>query len=673
MFDIDWRSGLVEEQLAAAEHDARPLVVAAGAGTGKTRTLTARVARLVESGVAPERILLLTFTRRAAASMTTRAAALCGDPSIGARLWSGTFHAVAHRVVVEHAQHLGLLDVTVLDPGDVVDLVDLLREAHGLTGTGRRLPTSRTIADIGSRAVNTATPSREVMATHFPWALEFADEINALLRDYGARKRERGLVDFDDLLLTWRALLAHPDTGARIRARWDHVLVDEYQDVNSVQVDIVRLLRPGGDGLTVVGDDAQAVYGFRGADAGHLLALHDELPDATLVRLERSFRSTQAVLDLANVVRPGDLPIRLTAAREEQGARPRVVHCTNADDEAREVAEAVLTAHQDGTALREQAVLMRTGSHSDVLEIELRVRGIPFVKYGGIGYLDTAHVRDLLAAFRVTVNPADEISWFRLLTRHRAIGKATARTLAARLADIGTGWDERVEDLVAEAPPRARTALAATLGELALAGASDAVPEAVEACRRAVVPLLRAHYADWARRSDDIETLAGAAATQRDLRAFVADATLDPASASSEQASRPHLDEDYLVLSTIHSAKGLEWDAVHLLRAADGAMPSDMSLGTEDGLAEELRLFYVALTRARDELRVYVPARLPTHPTSLHARHVIAKPSRFLTPDALATVDEVHTDAVRSAERRPAAPRPVAAHVPLPSVDGLFT
>ncbi|WP_051266446.1 ATP-dependent helicase [Nakamurella lactea] len=665
MIESEWRAGLDDRQRAAAEHDAGPLIIAAGAGTGKTRTLTARVAGLLESGVPPERILLLTFTRRAATSMTSRAAAMCADTGAGGRIWGGTFHAVAHRMAAEHAQHLGLTDVTVLDPADVIDLLDLTREESGLTGTDRRMPTSKTIADVYSRAINTGTPARTVMSEQFPWCLAHADQINDLLRDFTARKRSRGLLDFDDLLLTWRALLAHPDTGARLRERWDWVLVDEYQDVNQVQVDIVRLLRPDGSGLTVVGDDAQAVYGFRGATAGQLLSLHADLPEATLIRLERNFRSTQQILNLANVARPGELRLDLVADRDAVGARPALLHCENGDDEARQVAEAVLAAHSDGLDLREQAVLMRTGSHSNQLEIELKVRNIPFVKFGGIGYLDTAHVRDLLAAFRIALNPADEVSWYRLLTRHRAIGKAHARRLAGVLAGAEPA---QYAEAVAGAPAKARTALTTTLTGLALAQEMRTSAEVARVCHDVVLPLLAQHYVDWERRGPDVAELVAAAEVQASLSDFVAQVTIDPATVSSDWAKKPQLDEDYLTLSTVHSAKGLEWSVVHVLRACDGSFPSDMALSTPDGLAEEQRLFYVAITRAKDSLRIYTPARLPDHPTSLHARHVLTKPSRFLTAAALAEMDSVRP----AGPPAPALAAAGSATVVLPSLDDLF-
>jgi DNA helicase-2/ATP-dependent DNA helicase PcrA len=660
---------LDDEQLAAVEHGSGPLVILAGAGTGKTRTLTARVARLLEAGVAPERVLLLTFTRRAAAAMTSRAAALCGDPAAGRRLSGGTFHAIAHRLVCEYAAQLGLATVTVLDSGDVVDLLDLLREEHGLTGTAVRLPTSRSLAEVYSRAVNTGRPTREVMNTEFPWCVDHADKINALFTDFVARKRAAGLLDFDDLLLAWRALLADHAVGARLRARWDWVLVDEYQDINQVQVDIVGQLRPDGTGLTVVGDDAQAIYGFRGANGAHLQSLHATLAGSTLVRLQRNFRSTQPVLDLANAIRPGagEGRLQLRADRGPTGPQPTLVPCDNADGEARAVADTVLAAHQDGLALREQAVLMRGGSHSAQLEIELRIRKIPFVKYGGIEFSNTAHVRDFLAALRLAGNPFDELAWYRLLCRHRAIGKATARTLTAALL-TAEGVDGYAA-VVAGAPPKARTALQSTLTQLAAAQSSTASGEIVEHCHEAVRPLVRARYVDWQHRLDDVDRLAETAGRHADLRSFVAEMTIDPATSSADYAKTPQLDEDYLTLSTVHSAKGLEWTAVHLIHAVDGAFPSDMALSTDDGLAEEQRLFYVAVTRARDTLTIYAPQRMPTHPTGYGARQVLAKPSRFLTPEARAVIGAGE----QVGDQRATPTTGVGSVVELPTLQDLFT
>jgi DNA helicase-2/ATP-dependent DNA helicase PcrA len=656
---------LDEAQRRAVEHGEGPLVVATGAGTGKTRVLTSRVARLIDAGVAPERILLLTFTRRAAAAMTSRAAAMVGDTGVAQRIAGGTFHAVAHRVVAEYAQHLGLADVSVLAPDDIIDLIDLLRSEHGLDGTDRRMPTSRAIADIASRAMSLERPGREVISEQFPWALGHADQIMALLRAYAQRKRARGLLDLDDLLLAWRALVRDPDVGARLRARWDWVLVDEYQDVNRVQADIVQGLCPDGRGLTVVGDDAQAIYGFRGAGAGQLQEVLDRLPHAELVPLERNFRSTQPILDLANAARPQDFPIRLVADRSGPAARPELVSCENADDEARAVADRILAAHADGLPLREQAVLMRTGSHSALLEVELTVRDIPFMKFGGIGYLETAHVRDLLAAFRVVLNPHDEIAWYRLLTRHRGLGKVSARRLSGVLADQGIAGGP---EAIAAAPATARVGLATTLSLLGVVDGDSPVSEVTQACHDAVAALLEQHYPDWQRRAADVAAVAEAAGRHSDLRAFVGEQAIDPVTVAGDWAAQPHLDEDWLTLSTIHSAKGLEWSAVHLLRATDGAMPSDMALTSRAGLEEERRLFYVALTRARDTLSIYAPLTLPTHSTAFTARHVQAKPSRFLTGAARSCLTAVDT--------RPSSSAPTAAppgpRVRMDDLDALF-
>lgn len=656
---------LDEAQRQAVEHGEGPLVIATGAGTGKTRVLTSRVARLIDAGVPPERILLLTFTRRAAAAMTSRAAAMVGDAALAQRIAGGTFHAVAHRVVAEYAQHLGLSDVTVLAPDDVTDLIDLLRSEHGLDGTDRRMPTSRAIADIASRAVSLERPGRDVISEQFPWALPHADRIMALLRGYAQRKRSRGLLDLDDLLVAWRALVRDPDVGARLRARWGWVLVDEYQDVNRVQADIVQGLCPEGRGLTVVGDDAQAIYGFRGAGAGQLQEVLDRLPHAELIRLERNFRSTQPILDLANATRPPDFPIRLVADRSGTAPRPQLVRCANADDEARAVADRILSAHADGLPLREQAVLMRTGSHSALLEVELTVRDVPFKKFGGIGYLETAHVRDLLSSFRVILNPHDEIAWYRLLTRHRGVGKVGARRLAGMLADQGiTGAPEAI----AAAPATARVGLATTLSLLGVVDSGSPVSEVVEACHGAVTGLLEQHYPDWQRRAADVVAVAEAASRQSDLRAFVGEQAIDPVGVAGDWASPPHLDEDWVTLSTIHSAKGLEWSAVHVLRACDGAMPSDMALTSRAGLEEERRLFYVGLTRARDTLSVYTPGTLPTHPTAFTARHVQAKPSRFLTDAALSCLTVVDgTDPSVHPQAAPSGPR-----VRVDELDALF-
>jgi DNA helicase-2/ATP-dependent DNA helicase PcrA len=667
---FEWDAGLDDAQLAAAGHSGGPLVVLAGAGTGKTRTLTARVAQLLSSGADPARVLLLTFTRRAAADMLARAAALCGDRRVANRLWGGTFHAVAHRLVSGHADALGLpAELSVLDQADARDLMDLLRHDFDLAGTSERFPRADALVDAYSRAVNTGRPARKVIAEQYPWCEPHIEKILELFRAYTVRKRAGGMLDFDDLLLAWRSLLSDPTVGPTLAGRWDHVLVDEYQDVNQIQVDIVRLLRPSGVGLTVVGDDAQAIYGFRGADAAHLTDLATTLPDVSVIRLERNFRSRQPLLDLANVVRPTSGALALTLHSDRPGGpRPRLVRCYDAATEARMVADSVLTGLEAGRRLSDQAVLMRAGHHSDLLEVELTARRVPFVKYGGLKFLEAAHIKDFLAGLRLLDNPADEIAWFRLLRLHEGIGPARARQLLGVLRPGESGAADRQADTIATAPAATRVKLGATLAGITGARAERKIADRAGAVLRMLRPLLVRRYPDHPSRLADLDRLLDAAAAAPTLAEYVAELTLDPPASTSELAGPPHLDEDYLTLSTVHSAKGLEWEVVHVIGLVDGAFPSDMALSTSTGLVEEQRLFYVALTRARDELTLYTPQRMPHQRHSSSDKHSFAPPSRFLTDDALATLD---IDESRPATIRPAEPA-AAARVALPTLDDLW-
>ena len=671
MFDSRWDAGLDEAQLAAATHGDGPLIVVAGAGTGKTRTLVSRVAALIDRGVEPERILLLTFTRRAADEMVARAATVCDRRDAAGKLWGGTFHAIAYRLVAAHAETLGQSTaLSVLDPGDARDLMDLLRHEHGLTGGGQRYPHGETLLDIYSRSVNTGQPARDAITAQFPWCEPHVPAILDLLRAYVARKRAQSLLDFDDLLLGWRALLSDPTLGPAMAARWDHVLVDEYQDVNQIQVDIVRLLCPDGVGLTVVGDDAQAVYGFRGADSRHLLELSADLPASRTVCLEQNFRSRQRILALANAIRPaaGGQQLRLRSDREG-GPRPRLVRCHDASAEARIVVDSVLDAAEQGRALKNQVVLMRAAHHSDLLEVELTARRVPYVKYGGLKFLEAAHVKDFIAAVRLLDNPLDEIAWFRLLRLHDGIGPARTRALLDALQPQEPHIELRHPETVAAAPAATRTALSGTLATLAAARREPTVAARAEQILGLLRPLLTARYPDHAARLGDLDRLVSAAGQSPTLADYIAHLTLDPPASTSDLAGPPHLDEDYLVLSTVHSAKGLEWDSVHVIHAVDGAFPSDMALSTNTGLLEEQRLFYVAATRARDELAIYTPLRMPHHRRSHDDRHSYAPASRFLNEHALAVMDIVEDRPAIPATRTPA----TAARVALPTLTELWT
>jgi DNA helicase II / ATP-dependent DNA helicase PcrA len=653
----DVLAGLNDEQRAAATHAGGPLLILAGAGTGKTGTLVARAAWLRDQGTQASRILLLTFTRRAADDMLARAHP--PDAAAADRITGGTFHAIAHRLIRAHAESFSLPpDFTVIDPADVTDVMDTLRANHDLVGTRRRAPRAATCADIYTRCVNTSTPVVKLVGEAFPWCADFTAQLGSLFRAYTAHKRAHGLIDFDDLLLLWRAALADPAAGPALRGLFDAVLVDEYQDVNAVQADIVRLLRPDGAGLTCVGDDAQAIYAFRGADPAHLRALTAWYPDLNVVRLVRNYRSRHAVLQLANAVRPqaAGLELELTSGRDPAGAAshglaPTLIRCHDEATQAREICARVLDDHEAGLRFQDQAVLVRTAHHSDLLEIELSARGIPYVKFGGLRFTEASHVKDFIAAARIVANPAGDLAWFRLLRLHEGIGPVLARRVidALRLTEPGPldRWPDGAQCL----PPRSRPAVSATVERLIDAAGLEQTAGRAAAVLAAVHDPVSARYPDAAARLADLQRLADAAATRPSLHDALVELALDPPASGSDLAGRPRLDDDFLVISTIHSAKGLEWPAVHLPQLADGAVPSDMALSTPDGLAEEQRLFYVAVTRARDHLYLYAPLRLHVHRAGRDDRHGYALLTRFLDAGALA-----HCEVIDAAPPRPLIP-----------------
>ncbi len=633
-----WLDELNTEQRTAVTHRGSPLLVLAGAGTGKTTTLCARVAWLLSEGVPAERMLLLTFTRRAAREMLQRARAMTARvlPSAGAVI-GGTFHSLAHRIVRLHASSLGLPSgFGVLDASDAADLLDLVRQERGHAARTRRFPRAQTMLDIYSHTVNAQRPLAEVLAQRFPWCEEHGEALAESFRAYGARKRAFGVVDLDDLLIYWRALTADAVLGARIADSFDHVLVDEYQDVNGLQVDIVRSLRRTRRELTVVGDDFQAIYGFRASTARHILDFPDHFPDARTITLERNYRSTESILAIANAVSEQDqegFPKRLWSERGD-GAAPELAFVCDESSQASEVCERVLAAREEGIELRAQAVLFRTCHDSALLELELTRRAIPFVKYGGLRYLDAAHVKDLVALLRLASNGADEMSWFRVLQLLDGVGPARARRLLDALRPPGGGPPElsRWPHAAAHVPEHAGEHASALFAALAFctADGGESAGARVERLCEALSPLIRLRYTDGAAREADLEQLVAAARGAHDIRQFVSELALDPPASSADLAGPPHLDEDFLVLSTVHSAKGLEWDAVHLIGAYDGNFPADMN-ASEQGVGEERRLLYVALTRARRRLHVYVPLRYYHRPAGCDDAHGYGRTSRFLT------------------------------------------
>jgi ATP-dependent DNA helicase UvrD/PcrA len=650
---------LNSEQSAAVMHgdrrpgggvEAGPLLVIAGAGTGKTSTLAHRVAHLLLGGVPPERMLLLTFTRRAALEMTRRAQRVMSD-ALAAQAgptqrvpenlrlpWSGTFHAIGVRLIREYAPRLGLdPGFSVLDRGDAADLVDVVRHRLGYSKTEKRFPRKDTCLAIYSHRVNTQRPLRHTVETLYPWCLEWEEALTALCRTYVEAKLEQQALDYDDLLLYWHVMMADPALAAEIGARFDHVLVDEYQDTNVLQAEILLRLKPDGAGLTVVGDDAQAIYSFRAASVENILEFPTRFtPPARVVTLEQNYRSTQHVLDPANaLMREGGRQYRkdLRGVRGA-GVAPQYVTVLDEQAQARFVVDRVLEARERGIDLRRQAVLFRNADHSDVLELELMRRNVPFVKYGGLKFLEAAHVKDLLAVLRWADNPRNRIAAFRVLQLLPGMGPANAERACDAFEAASFAWPALLAHAV---PPPTRenwTPLVRMLAELGAAGAPWAGQ--VHRVRQWYEPQLdRLYEAAHARKADldQLERLSQQHATRE---SFVTELTLDPPQATGDLSGDPLLDEDYLVLSTVHSAKGQEWETVHVLNVTDGSFPSEFAAGRPELLEEERRLLYVAMTRAKNELRLIAPVRFyVTQQSGMGDRYVHGARSRFLTETVL--------------------------------------
>ncbi len=642
-------AALNPDQRRAVEHGvgdgaaARPLLVIAGAGSGKTNTLAHRVAHLLVTGADPRRILLLTFSRRAASEMARRVARIsrqvlgpAAETAAEALTFAGTFHGIGARLLRDYAGQIGLDPAfTIHDREDSADLLNLVRHELGFSKTQSRFPTKGTCLAIYSRCMNADQPLADVLATSFPWCAGWADELKRLFAGYVAAKQHQNVLDYDDLLLYWALVAREPALTADMSGRFDHVLVDEYQDTNRLQASILLALKPTGAGLTVVGDDAQSIYAFRAATVRNILDFPGHFsPPAQIITLERNYRSTQAILSAANAV--------IDLARERftknlwtdrtDGARPQLVHVRDEADQAGFIIARVLENREADMALKQQAVLFRTSHHSGPLEVELTRRNIPFVKFGGLKFLDAAHVKDVLALLRFVENPRDRVAGFRVLRLLPGIGPSAAQ----RVLDAMAGAADPLSALLAvPAPPRTPD----WAGFLALIdqvrGGNAGWPAEMEAVRAWYTPHLERRHEDAETRVADLVQLQQIAAGYPSRARFITELTLDPPDATSDQAGVPLRDEDYLILSTIHSAKGQEWKSVFVLNVVDGCLPSDLSTGTSAEIEEERRLLYVAMTRAKDDLHLVVPQRFFTHGQPARGdRHVYASRSRFI-PNAI--------------------------------------
>jgi DNA helicase II / ATP-dependent DNA helicase PcrA len=651
--------GLNESQRTAVEHgighgrSCAPLLIVAGAGTGKTNTLVHRVAHLVLHGTDPQRILLLTFTRRAAAEMTRRAAWILAEARrtpqrIGRNTstneinWSGTFHGIANRLLRFHARAIGLdPSFTILDRSDSADLINLLRNDLGLAGRAARFPKKETCLAIYSHTVNACCDLAATLDTAFPWCADWSHELNDLFRGYVLEKQRNNVLDYDDLLLYWRHAMEEPALAAEVGARFDHILVDEYQDTNALQATILLRMKPDGCGLTVVGDDAQSIYSFRAATMRNILDFPKQFsPTATVVTLEQNYRSTQPILEVSNAVlaQASEGYSKRLFSTKLSGEKPQFIQAADEPAQVLYTVERILEHREAGIDLRRQAVLFRAAHHSAALEVELVRRNIPFTKYGGLKFLEAAHVKDLLCLLRWAENPRDAVAGFRVLQLLPGIGPKVARSLLARFAESQFQF-KALSD--ASVPPAAALDWSAFCGTMARLRDSG-VPwiGQVGFLRQWYQPHLERIYDHTNARTGDLEKLEQISAGYATRERFLTELALDPPEASGAEAGVPVLDEDYLILSTIHSAKGQEWDVVFVLNVADGCIPSDMATGTPQQIEEERRVLGVALTRAKLHLHLIQPLRF--FRSQQHRRgdaYMFAPRSRFI-PESLLNLFE---------------------------------
>ncbi|TIW33545.1 MAG: ATP-dependent helicase [Mesorhizobium sp.] len=649
------------EQRLAVEHGdgqvAAPLLVIAGAGSGKTSTLAHRVAHLIVKGADPRRILLMTFSRRAASEMAKRVERIAGevlgrDASViaDALFWAGTFHGIGARLLRDYALEIGLDPAfTIHDREDSADLMNLARHELGFSKTEGRFPTKGTCLQIYSRAVNAQTPLGEVLGAVFPWCAGWADQLKELFSAYVEAKQAQNVLDYDDLLLYWAQMATEPEIAAHLSSRFDHVLVDEYQDTNRLQASILTALKPDGSGLTVVGDDAQSIYSFRAAEVRNILDFPKQFArQASIVTLERNYRSTETILAAANAV-IGEASERFTKnlwSERRSSEKPLLVSVRDEAEQASYVCQAILAEREAGTALKSQAVLFRASHHSGPLEIELTRRNIPFVKFGGLKFLDAAHVKDMLAVLRFAENPRDRVAGFRVLQLLPGIGPSAAAQVVETMA---TSLDEAMGLARYRPPQRAAEDWPSFLSLYEGLRAGAKWPADLERIRLWYEPHLERIHEDATMRRADLLQLEQIASGYPSRERFLTELTLDPPDATSDEAGPPHRDEDYLILSTIHSAKGQEWKNVFVLNTVDGCIPSDLGVGSKEDIEEERRLLYVAMTRARDTLHLVMPQRFFVHGQAARGdRHVYAARSRFIPASMLNAFEQTSWASVQA-------------------------
>ncbi len=633
---IDYRAALNAQQLAAVTAGEGPSLVIAGAGSGKTRTLVYRVAYLIDSGIDPSNILLLTFTRKSAQEMLERAGELIGARS--QRVCGGTFHSVANLLLRRYGRSIGVEPgFTILDRGDAEDLIALMRAQLGLNEKDKRFPRKGTIMEMVSKSANTLRSLDEIILDEFGHFADHMEDLGRLQQAYQSAKRQKQLLDYDDLLVMLRELLLRDETArTTISRQYRYILVDEYQDTNRLQAEVIRQLASTHNNVMIVGDDSQSIYGFRGATFKNIMEFPTLFPGTTMYKLEENYRSTQPILNLANCIidEAAEKYTKRLFTRKIDGPLPSLVEAGGENTQSRFIAQKILELREEGVPLSEVAVLFRSSFHSFDLEIELSRKGLPFIKRGGVKFIETAHVKDLLAHIRVIANPLDTVSWHRVLMLVEGVGPKKAQDLLAAIVKAGQPFD--VLRSVTGRSGQGLKDLANTLESLS--GAEDRRPvNLVSHVYEYYLPILKEQYDDYPKRIRDLDHLQTIAEGYPGVDEFLADLALEPPDGSAAGVDAPDRDDERLVLSTIHSAKGLEWQCVFVIWVVDGRFPSVYSFVADDELEEERRLFYVAVTRAKRYLFLTYPINVFDKGSGM----LLSKPSRFLDPVTPALLDQL--------------------------------
>lgn len=648
----DFDKDLNPAQREAVFFDQGPMLLIAGAGSGKTKTLVHRVARLVHSGVAPQSILLLTFTRKAAEEMLNRASKIldsrCQDVS------GGTFHSFGNIILRQYAKHIGYNNqFTIMDRGDQEDLINLIRKEQKWAVNEKRFPKKSTIATVISKSINTGKSILAVLTSDFPQFLDFQEEITKIAIDYQSRKQIINVMDYDDLLTKLGDLLEQSEeVRTHLQNKFHYIMVDEYQDTNLIQARVISLLSGNRKNVMVVGDDSQSIYSFRGAHFKNIMSFPELFPGAKIIKLEQNYRSSQPILDLTNAVisHAKEKYPKTLFTTQNGGEKPTYIETENDNHQSRFICQKILELRENGRNLNDIAVLMRSGWHSNDLEVELKTHNIPFVKHGGFKFVESAHVKDVIAYLKLMANPTEAVSWHRVLMLIDGLGPKGIETVIANVkAQLTAGTPINADAFKAKTFGKDIEALFMLLFKPNQAQQKPSI--LLDQVMTYYKPVFKATYDNFNKRQSDLDSIISISQKYPSLEAMLSELTLEPPTLSQSDSVAEDSEDEVITLSTIHSAKGLEWDTVFLISAVDGYLPSFQSLGDLGQLEEERRLMYVALTRAKTNLFILKP-NLDLSQSNYYRFSGIqfSKPSRFLEEFG---VLENHTERMALEEDKP--------------------